>query len=448
MNAQRWDTLYSGGYLVDPINGIEGIRDLAVRDGKIVKVEERLSTELAESFIDLGGKIVVPGIIDSHVHLSDVGLRMVAKAGVVTAIDFSGDKDTLEKAIDGKYSSGINVGFLKPAIPGRTLSSSSPSKEEQERFLDSAIVDGALGIKILGGHYPLEPDAFRELLQNAGDRNIFVAAHVGTTRYSSDIYGLKEAIELADGYPLYIAHVNSYCRGASGRHPVVEAGEAITLISNAPNITSESYVASINGTSGRIVNGIPASRVTRACLIEGGFSDTEKGMEEAIISGYALVRVKQGGEMINITGLKAAEYWRSKGTDVGLSFNVNSLAVCSALAVAKDADGKFIIDILSTDGGRIPRNTLITSGLAFYRMGALSLKEFVEKASSTPARVFGLKDKGHLGVGADADLTVLDLDKGNACMSVARGLIIMIDGVVVGSGGQMIGNPALGVCAL
>jgi len=49
-----------------------------------------------------------------------------------------------------------------------------------------------------------------------------------------------------------------------------------------------------------------------------------------------------------------------------------------------------------------------------------------------------MMDKGHLGVGADADITVLDLSRGEAVMSLALGKLIMIDGIVVGRGGTVI----------
>jgi hypothetical protein len=440
---ERWDTIYAGGYLVDPRNHVEAVRDIAVKDGRVAEVGRNLNREEANAVVELKGKTVVPGIIDSHVHLSGafggaVGFRMLAKTGVVTAIDFSGDVGVLKGTLDRGMGVGINVGFLKAVIPEQTIASSNPSGDDIERFLDLSIEEGALGIKLLGGHYPLEPDAFSAFVKGAGDRGIFAATHVGTTRHGSNLDGLKEAVKLAEGHPLYIAHLNSYCRGLSGKHPVVEAGEAIELVSSEPNIIAESYIADINGTAGRCSDGVPVSGVTRSCLTKGGFHATEEGLEEAILNGYAWVRMLSGGEIIKVTGEDAARYWREKGTRTGVSFKVNSLAACLALATARDKNGDLIVDILSTDGGSIPRNTLIQNGLALCRIGALSLKEFVCKASYIPAQTFGLEGRGHLGVGAYADLTIFDLEKGIATMSVAGGNLVMIDGILVGSGGHFI----------
>jgi len=44
--------------------------------------------------------------------------------------------------------------------------------------------------------------------------------------------------------------------------------------------------------------------------------------------------------------------------------------------------------------------------------------------------MFGLHNKGHLAEGADADITILDLSRGEASMSLANGRVIMINGIL------------------
>jgi hypothetical protein len=440
----RWDLVLAGGYLCDPANNLEGYYDLAIQNGKIAKVAPEISTRAAKEVIELKGKAVVPGVIDSHIHFSHrspEGLRMVAQTGVVTAIDFSGDREEIQKAIDENNAFGINIGFLKPAIPKRTLSSVDPGEKELAAFLDSAQREGALGIKLLGGHYPLTPEAVRNLIRLAAKEKVFAASHVGTTRCGSNVDGLAETISLAEGNPLYIAHLQSYCRMQTGKDPVMEAMRAIELVKKAENIRSESYIYLYNGTSGRCTGGIPDSHVTRTCLSMGGFPATEDGIFQAIHSGYAYVHIPRGGEIIKSTGPEAASYWREQGTNAGLSFPANSLSAAIAIALAKDG-GRFVVDVLSTDGGSIPRNKLIENGLALVRIGAFNLSEFVEKTAVNPAKIFNLEGKGHLGVGADADVTVLDLEKGEAYLSIARGRLVMVDGLVVGSGGYFLRGKA------
>tara|TARA_A100001037_G_scaffold271027_1_gene266284 strand:- start:500 stop:1600 length:1101 start_codon:yes stop_codon:yes gene_type:complete len=54
--------------LVDPHQGIGDIRDIGVRDGRIAVVAEAVSEE-ATTTLDVGGKVVTPGLIDLHVHV-------------------------------------------------------------------------------------------------------------------------------------------------------------------------------------------------------------------------------------------------------------------------------------------------------------------------------------------------------------------------------------------
>jgi len=56
--------------------------------------------------------------------------------------------------------------------------------------------------------------------------------------------------------------------------------------------------------------------------------------------------------------------------------------------------------------------------------------------------MYGMLSKGHLGEGADADITVLDLERGEAVMAIAKGKLIMINGVVVGEGGTIVTTKA------
>jgi imidazolonepropionase-like amidohydrolase len=126
------------------------------------------------------------------------------------------------------------------------------------------------------------------------------------------------------------------------------------------------------------------------------------------------------------------------GFQTAVSFPVNRRSTAFLMATEKDESGRFIVTALSTDGGGIPRNFLLSHGLSLVRFDALTLSEFVQKCAWMPARMLGLPGKGHLGPGADGDLVVVDPEAHQALLTVAGGKVIMAHGVVIGSGGTLI----------
>ena len=252
---------------------------------------------------------------------------------------------------------------------------------------------------------------------------------------------MLEAVELADGNPLHLAHINAYCRGTV--LPEAEETElALKALAANPNISCESYLSPLNGTSAEIIDGLPGSMVTRRCLKTGGFTEDEAGMEEALLSGWAQVNYPQGQEMTLLTGEAARDYWRGQQTLVSVSFAVNPVGPRVRLATAKKADGSFAVDAVSTDGGGIPRNVLLPTGLALVDLGGLSLQELVAKISYQPARLLGLANKGSLTAGRDADITIVDRLQRSAFATIIGGQVCYMDGKVLGRGGRIITTAA------
>ena len=182
--------------------------------------------------------------------------------------------------------------------------------------------------------------------------------------------------------------------------------------------------------------------MTHRCLTAGGFPETEAGLEAAIIEGWAQINMESGGRIVLASGEKALNWWRDHATDTTVSFRVNPEIPKLRLASAKKDSGEFVVDCISTDGGGIPRNVTVEMGLSLVKLQVLSMPEFVIKTSRNPAEILGLENKGHLSIGADADISVLDLTSQRAVMSLANGAVIMRDGQACNRGCRMITTPA------
>src|SRR5438132_7632194 len=62
------DLLLTGGRVIDPANARDGIADVAISDGRIVRVAEAIDPSTARHTIDVTGLIVTPGLLDIHIH--------------------------------------------------------------------------------------------------------------------------------------------------------------------------------------------------------------------------------------------------------------------------------------------------------------------------------------------------------------------------------------------
>jgi dihydroorotase len=67
--AQPYDLLLKGGRLIDPANGIDAPRDVAIKNGRVAAVAESIAPEQAAQVLGVDGLIVTPGLVDIHVHL-------------------------------------------------------------------------------------------------------------------------------------------------------------------------------------------------------------------------------------------------------------------------------------------------------------------------------------------------------------------------------------------
>lgn len=428
----RFDLVLKRGHVIDPANGIDAILDVAIVKSRVAAVEPDINPRQAKTLVDLSGKVVVPGIIDPHVHIRNVGHRNMAKVGVVTAVDVSAPMNDVLQSTKS-FGTGMNIACITSVH--HHLKESRPVRAELDAMLDDYLASGALGVKII--QEPLPHETILNTIVAANEKGAYVKLDCGVTEEGSNLLGLKWIVGAAGSdLRLDVAHINSYCRGQI-KDPIEEALDAVRLLEGKENIQSESYLGVINGTSGRIISGVPLNGCTRDCLRIGGYPETEKGMKMALLEGYCKVPEQVGGETTLLKGAEALKAWLETDQRT-VCFPVNSPSVAILLATRKDSKKGFVVNAISTDGGSTPRNLIVNSGLALVRYGALTLNEFVVKTSFNPSRMYGMLEKGGLSVGMDADVTVLDLERGRAVMGIALGTVIMVDGVVVGRGGTIL----------
>jgi len=95
---QSFDLLLRGGHVICPASGVNGVMDVAIRDGKIAAVQPDILPTSAKEVIDVRGRLVLPGLIDTHAHVYkyvsgrfglDADLVGV-QSGVTTVIDQGG----------------------------------------------------------------------------------------------------------------------------------------------------------------------------------------------------------------------------------------------------------------------------------------------------------------------------------------------------------------------
>ena len=67
--------LIRGGRVIDPKNGIDGVMDVLLVDGKVAEVRQGLDAPAGGRTIDAAGLIVAPGLVDLHAHLREPGFE-------------------------------------------------------------------------------------------------------------------------------------------------------------------------------------------------------------------------------------------------------------------------------------------------------------------------------------------------------------------------------------
>ena len=89
-----YDLVLKGGRVLDPSTGLDGVLDVAVENGRIARVAAGIAPAEAKRVVEVGGKLVTPGLIDVHAHVFEGVNRTGVNpdlggvyAGVTTIVD-------------------------------------------------------------------------------------------------------------------------------------------------------------------------------------------------------------------------------------------------------------------------------------------------------------------------------------------------------------------------
>lgn len=190
-----YDLVIRGGRVVDPGQGIDRIADVAVQGGRIAAIEPQLPADAAAEAIDARGLLVVPGLIDVHVHARDAELPPAdfLASGVTTMVDAgSRGADNIDtilsiaQAAPNRLRLLLNIAVLGNNPGGRAefLDGIAPADVGKARAAIEQHREWIVGIKARlsrGVSGELDREVLRRAVQAAEPFGLPVMIHVGDT---------------------------------------------------------------------------------------------------------------------------------------------------------------------------------------------------------------------------------------------------------------------------
>ncbi len=378
----QYDVLLRGGLVIDPANGVNGVRDIAIKDGRIAALAEAIAPSTARSVVDVRGKVVTPGLIDTHAHVFQ---HVTGRFGLEA--DICGVHSAVTTLIDQGGPSCITM----PAFRHNVIQA---KRSKIYTYMSTYLVGGMEGHYYPSLHQPdtMDVDAtVRSAMENR-DRVIGFKAHAevgGFARWG--LAGMQKAAEMGrqTNLPLYIHFGQLWPLPESGDNGV----DPDTIIEQVMPLLKPGDIL--------------AHPFTRH---PGGFVDRNGRVHaivrEAIDKGLR-IDVGHGShfsfKMARIA-LEAGIEPDTLGADMhGYNTDVPDPALAGTPDTHPDTDHMFFGAV------KFSMVSAMTSMLAL----GMPLEKVVAMSTCNPQRYFGLPDTfGHIGVGAPADISVLNDERG------------------------------------
>jgi dihydroorotase len=375
--------LLCDGRIVTPKGIIEA--DLLAHNGKIIKIGKRLDSN-SDEIINLSGKIVLPGIVDPHVHLREPGAThkedfytgtcAALAGGVTTILDMPNNNPSIdsvklleEKIKIASQKAVCDFGLHFGASTANFSETQNPLVHSLKIFMGSST--GTLLVKEfsqLHEHFATF-DKEKPIVVHAEDEeaiNFFsgkfpdndVSSHNKIRDPVCEIIAVGKALALAEKYArmLHICHVSTET--------------AIKMIGHAKN---------------------KGTRVT-----------CEVTPHHLFLSEGSVEKLKNFGKMN--PGL------RSEQDRTALWQNLD-LIDCIASDHAPHTRGEKEQEYLKAPSGVPGLETMLLLMLDAVNRKMLTIEKLAELTAANPAKIFGLSGKGRIEEGFAADFTIVDLGK-------------------------------------
>ena len=390
------DLVVKNGTIVSPNGSFKGF--IAIDDGKIVAVGEVASIPQADKVIDASGMFVLPGIIDAHVHFREPGLEykedfrtgsMAAAAGGVTAVvDMPNVVPPTQDAQSFrlKLSRAVEKSLVDFAILGVVVPTNIDKIQEMAN-------EGVVGYKIFMGetvgNLP-SPDDWELVLafQEIAKTGLRVCVHAENRSITTHLINEFKKMGRTDA----LAHLES--------RPEISEEEAIMrAVTFTKPFRTKLHIVHVSSR-----NGVDAIRLAKS---QGLPVTGETCPHYLLLDGVEAM--KKMGSLVKMNPpVRTREHAEALGN--GLKTGVLDIIATDHSPHTKEE--KFKDNIWEAIAGWPGVETMLTLILTEVNNGRLTLSEVIKYMSEGPARVWGMyPQKGSLQIGADGDLTIIDMKK-------------------------------------
>jgi dihydroorotase len=204
-----YDLIITGGTVIDPASGVHDRRDVGIANGRITAVAAGLSTSDARDVVDASDRLVVPGLVDLHVHVyagvADLsveadptclgrGVTTIVDAGSSGANTFPGFRRHVVEASRGRVLAYLNIsatGQIDPFLG--ELHDLRFADPERAAAVARAHPDVVVGIKVRVSEMLAGPNGLAGLdraLEAGRATGLPVMVHIGGTSFD-----IEEALD-------------------------------------------------------------------------------------------------------------------------------------------------------------------------------------------------------------------------------------------------------------